>query len=210
MKRLSILAVATTLVAVLALASTSAAQESVDLTIGELGDSGVTGSATVAPYADGQTQVTINLIGMEADSSHVNHIHDGTGCGAGEYTGVVETLTNVEADDEGEGAATTIVDLAFEDVADGNHVLVIHVGATLEEGAAPIACGPIPVASIAGPPADEDADEGAPEKAPAVGSGGFLNQDEGGIGFPMLLAGALAVFGLSGLGAVFAMRRIRR
>ncbi len=208
MKRLGMLAVATALVAVLALASTSAAQESVDLTIDELGDSGVSGSATVEPYADGQTQITISLMGMEAESSHVNHIHDGTGCGAGEYTGVVETLTNVDADDAGEGTATTMVELAIEDITDGNHVLVIHAGATLADDATPIACGHIPVASIAGPPADEDGAEAA--KAPEVGSGGFLNQDDDGIGFLMLLAGALAVFGLSGLGAVVAVRRIRR
>ncbi len=208
MKRLSILALVTTLVAVLALASTSAAQEGVDVAIDQLGDSGVTGSATVEPYADGQTQITISLMGMESESSHVNHIHDGTGCGAGEYTGVVESLTNVDADDAGEGTMTTMVNLAFEDVTEGNHVLVIHAGATLADDATPIACGHIPVSSIAGPPADEDGVEAA--KVPEVGSGGFLNQDDAGIGFLMLLAGALAVFGLSGLGAVVAMRRIRR
>ncbi len=200
--RLSMVAIGIALLVALTLGSTSVAQERVDLGIEELNSSGVTGSAVVEPYADGQTQTTISLIGLEPGSSHVNHIHDGTGCGSGEYSGVVETLTNIDADNVGDGTATTIVNLASEDVTDGSHVFVVHAGPTLADDPTPIACGHIPVASIAGP-----APEGV--SAPETGISG-INQDQDGIGFVTLLAAALAAFGLASVGLSFAARRVRR
>lgn len=206
MKRIAVLAVGLALLSALALSGASA-QESVDVAIDAFGDSGVTGSATVEQGADGNAEVTINVHGLEADTSHVNHIHDGTGCEPGEYSSVVMDLTNIDADAMGDGTATTATDLAYEDVANGAHVIVIHAGATLEEDPTPIACGAIPVASMAAPPPD---DGNTADKAPVTGTGGFLDQSDGGLGLLALLAIGLAVLGLGSLTTGYAVRRIRR
>lgn len=204
MKRLAMVTVGMALFAMLMLTGASA-QESVDVAIDELNESGVAGSATVEDV-DGTAEVTVDVSGLDPESSHVNHIHEGTGCGSGEYAGIVMELTNVDADDAGGGSATTSTDLAFSDVANGQHVIVIHAGATLEEDPTPIACGPIPATA-----AEEPADDGdTADKAPVTGTGGFLNQSDGGFGLLGLMAIGLAVLGLGGLTTGYAVRRIRR
>ena len=210
MKRLVTL-VAVAALAVLALGSVTSAQEQVDVALDSLEGFDITGTATLTRTASDYTDVVMIGSGLDPDGgTHINHIHDGTGCGQDEYGSVVATLAPL-ADNDGDGVMlgpTTVTatdagdPISFDEITDGNHVLIIHA-----LDGTPAACGLIPVASIAGPAPDKD---GAAEKAPAVGSGGFLNQGESAIGFAVLLAGALAVFGLSGLGAAFAVRRIRR
>ena len=189
----------------MALGSISSAQESLDVTLDSLEGFDITGTATLTRTASDYTDVLMVGSGLDPDGeTHINHIHEGTGCGQGEYAGVVISLTPL-ADTDGDGMmlATTMVTetdagdaISFEEIADGNHVLIIH-----ELDGTPAACGSIPSAAAA--------EDGA-VKAPAVGSGGFLNQDGSGIGLAVLLAGALAVFGLSSLGVLFAVRRVRR
>ena len=213
MKRLVTL-VAVAALAVLALGSVTSAQEQVDVTLDSLEGFDITGTATLTRTASDYTDVVMIGSGLDPDGgTHINHIHDGTGCGQDEYGSVVATLAPL-ADNDGDGVMlgpTTVTatdagdPISFDEITDGNHVLIIHA-----LDGTPAACGAIPAVAAVEEDADEAAAEDGAAKAPAVGSGGFLNQDESAIGFAVLLAGALAVFGLSGLGAAFAVRRIRR
>lgn len=208
--RLGIIASGLAIIAAFFLGSTAVTSPLVDVSIEEQNGSGVTGSAVVVPTGslgleqapDGQTETTLSLIGLEPGSSHVNHIHEGTGCGAGEYTAVVETLTSVDADESGDGTATTTVNLAFAEVTNGSHVFVIHAGATLADDPTPIACGHIPVFPVAGPAPDGVA-------APSTGISGF-SQEQSSFSFVIALAAALAMFGVASIGFGFAVVRIRR
>ena len=216
MKQLVTLVAAVAALAAFALGSITSAQESLDVTLDSLEGFDITGSATLTRTAADYTDVEMTGAGLTSSETHINHIHEGTGCGEGEYGAVIASLTELVPGDGDTATATTMVlttdagdAISFEEIADGNHVLIIH-----EVDGTPAACGSIPAAAAEGEvmaAEEEEADEAdGAGKAPAVGSGGFLNQDQSGIGFALVLAGALAVFGLSSLGAVFAVRRIRR
>ena len=149
MKRLVALGTAVALLAALTLVSASLAQEPLSVTLDSLEGFNITGSATLTPSADG-SQTDVVMIGSGLDpggGTHINHIHDGSGCGQGEYAGVVVTLTPL-ADTDGDGmmlAATMVTQtdggdpFSFAEIADGNHVLIIH-----ELDGTPAACGVIP------------------------------------------------------------------
>ena len=190
MRWLIILAAGLTVAAVVLFATTAQAQEGVDLGIEELAGSGVTGSAFLMPASGGQTEVTVRLRGLDPGSSHVNHIHEGTGCASGEYSGIVEELANIDADSSGVGTATTTASIAF-DMVPGEHVIVVHAGATLEEDATPIACGHIPIASIVSLP-------------PTTGTG--FSSGGGGTALAIALGATMAV-GLSLLAGGWVLRR---
>ena len=211
MKQLVTLVAAVAALAAFALGSITSAQESLDVTLDSLEGFDITGSATLTRTAADYTDVEMTGAGLTSSETHINHIHEGTGCGEGEYGAVIASLTELVPGDGDTATATTMVlttdagdAISFEEIADGNHVLIIH-----EVDGTPAACGSIPAAAAEGEMMEAEEGDGA-GKAPAVGSGGFLNQDQSGIGFALVLAGALAVFGLSGLGAAFAVRRIRR
>ncbi len=149
MKRLVVLGTAVALLAALTLVSASLAQEPLSVTLDSLEGFNITGSATLTPSEDG-SQTDVVMIGSGLDpggGTHINHIHDGAGCGQGEYAGVVVTLTPL-ADTDGDGmmlGATMVTQtdggdpISFAEIADGNHVLIIH-----ELNGAPAACGAIP------------------------------------------------------------------
>lgn len=198
------------------LASTGAlAQEGVDVTFEELNESGITGSGTVAPGAEeGETDVSVSLTGLEPDASHVSHIHEG----ACESLGaIVVTLNNVEGDEDGNGLGETTVTesdtgdpLTFAGIANGDHVIAVHEGATLEEGPTPVSCGAIPAA-------EEDVDEAPVEEAtpeeeevvapPDAGTGALAGGDSG---VSAIIIAALAAAGLTALGAGgLALRAVR-
>ena len=149
MKRWIALGAAVALLGTLALSSTALAQEPLSVTLDSLEGFTITGTATLTPSADG-SQTDVVMIGSGLDpggGTHINHIHDGAGCGQGEYAGVVVTLTPL-ADTDGDGMmlGVTMVTqtdggdpISFAEIADGNHVLIIH-----ELDGAPAACGVIP------------------------------------------------------------------
>ena len=189
MKRWIALGAAVALLGAFALSSTASAQEPLSVTLDSLDDSGITGSATLTSSADGsQTEVAMNGAGLAADTTHVNHIHDGSGCGEGEYAGVVVTLSVLEADANGDATASTTVTadmLPFEEIADGAHVLIIH-----DAGGAPAACGVIPLVV-----AQEEPTEMAPAPtAPSTGVGAFDSSGGGtGLIWPIVALAAAGV-----------------
>jgi len=177
MKLVARIAAFTSAAVILGLSQTAvAAQEQVSVVMEAQVDKGVSGSATVSAAGGGETEVTILLSGMEPDSSHVNHIHEASGCEEGEVEGIVEQLTNIDADATGEGSATTSVGLDFATVTDGNHVLVVRDGATLEEGSFAISCGVIPAADVESPTevaTDVPTEEPPGMNPPTAGTGPF-------------------------------------
>ena len=149
MKRLVALGTAVALLAALTLVSATLAQEQLSVTLDSLEGFAITGSATLTPSADG-SQTDVVMIGSGLDpggGTHINHIHDGSGCGQGEYAGVVVSLTPLaDTDADGMMLGVTMVTqtdggdpISFAEIADGNHVLIIH-----ELNGAPAACGVIP------------------------------------------------------------------
>jgi Cu/Zn superoxide dismutase len=108
------MAMTITLLAILALAASAGAQEGkstkVDLT--PIGDSGVSGTATLKDV-EGGMEVTLNVQGLpEAGVKHINHIHAGGTCAdvqAGRMPPVTIPLKTIVAQKDGTGSATTFV-----------------------------------------------------------------------------------------------------
>jgi Cu/Zn superoxide dismutase len=108
------MAMTITLLAILALAASAGAQEGqstkVDLT--PIGDSGVSGTATLKDV-EGGMEVTLNVQGLpEAGVKHINHIHAGGTCAdvqAGRMPPVTIPLKTIVAQQDGTGSATTFV-----------------------------------------------------------------------------------------------------
>jgi len=202
MRRLIGLALVSALLGAFALVSSAGAQESLDVTLDSLAGFSITGSATLTETADGYTEVSMSGAGLTDGETHVNHIHDGTGCGDGEYGGVAASLTPLEPSGGDTATATTTVSaldtgdaITFAEVADGNHVLVIH-----EADGTPAACGAIPALAA-------DGDGVTP---PTTGTGGYLGAGGGGIGLALVMASVLAALGVTGVGSALALRRVRR
>ncbi len=210
MRRIAGLAFAGALLTSFAMISISSAQESVEVTLDSLEGFDIAGTATLNRTDAGYTEVIMVGTGLDPDGApHINHIHDGTGCGNGEYGGVVITLpplADTDAVSDGIMVGVNIVTetdagdpISFEEIADGTHVVILH---TVD--GTPAACGA--VAALAAD-AMEDEMSTSPEAAPATGSGGFLGQG-GGAGLTMLLASILATLGIGGVGVAFAVRRV--
>ena len=181
-------------------APTAVAQEPLSVTLDSLEGFAIMGSATLTPSADGsQTEVAMNGSGLTADTTHINHIHEGSGCGEGEYAGVVVTLAVLEADANGDATASTTVTaemLPFEEIADGAHVLIIH-----DADGAPAACGLIPLVV-----AQEEPTATSPAPTPPSTGVGAFDSSGGGTGLIWLIV-ALAVAGLAVAG--YATVRLR-
>ena len=213
------------LLAAFLMVSSSSAQESLEVNLDSLEGFEINGTATLNRTDAGYTEVIMVGTGLDPDGApHINHIHDGTGCGNGEYGGVVITLPPLADTDpvsDGIMVAVNVVTetdagdpISFEEIADGTHVVILHA-----VDGTPAACGA--VAALAADAMEDDAMEDdameddamedemstSPEAAPATGSGGFLVQG-GGAGLTMLLASILATLGIGGVGVAFAVRRV--
>ena len=99
-----------------------------------LGDSGVEGEVVLTPAGD-QTEANVTLTGLEPDSTHPGHIHQGTCDAPGS---VVVALPEITADASGSGTATATVAVAPDAWMAGGHIVAYH-----GEGGAPIVCGAI-------------------------------------------------------------------
>ncbi len=220
MARIAGLAFAGALLTAFAMVSISSAQESLEVTLDSLEGFDINGTATLNRTDAGYTELIMVGHGLDPDGApHINHIHEGTGCGTGEYGGVVATLPPLaDTDPVSDGImvginVVTQTDagdpISFEEIADGTHVVILHA-----VDGTPAACGAVPALAGDDMEADEmsaddmGADEmsTSPEAAPTTGSGGFLGRDSG-ASVTMLLAAALAMFGVGGLGLAFAVRR---
>jgi hypothetical protein len=104
------------------------------VTLAAVGESGVTGEATLTPSGD-QTEVMVRLMGLEPNSTHPGHIHQGTCAAPG---AVVAPLQDITADATGAGTMTTTVPVAADSVTAGQHIVAYH-----GDGGAPVVCGEI-------------------------------------------------------------------
>ena len=137
-----------------------AAGSSVTIALGQLSDSGQTGSATLTQVGS-KTQVTINA-GALPDSQPV-HIHNGTCDTLG---GVAYALTNVE-----DGMSTTLVDVSLAELRAAPFAVNLHKSS--DEIATYTACGNL-MAGAPPAPAPTGSDSGTttpePTTAPEVSS----------------------------------------
>ena len=204
MKWFVALGAAVALLGALALSSTASAQEPLSVTLDSLEGFAITGSATLTPSADG-SQTDVVMIGSGLDpggGTHINHIHDGAGCGQGEYAGVVVTLTALaDTDADGMMLGVTMVTqtdggdpISFAEIADGNHVLIIH-----ELDGAPAACGVIPQLI-------EQEEPTATSPAPTAPFAGVGGDGSSGGNAQVWFIVALATFGLAAVAGLAALR----
>ncbi|HEX2191454.1 MAG TPA: hypothetical protein VHG51_21260 [Longimicrobiaceae bacterium] len=103
-----------------------------------VGSSGVSGQANLMENAS-QTQVAVQLTGMQPNSRHAGHVHQGTCDAPGS---VVAPLPEITANSTGDGTATEQVAVPLATVMNGQHIIVYH-----EAGGnpgAPVVCGAIP------------------------------------------------------------------
>ena len=95
-----------------------------------VGNSGVTGQATLTPTG-AQTQVQVQLTGL-TPGAHPGHIHSGTCAAPGP---VVQALPEITAGADGSGSADTTLALDPATVMNGQHIIAYH-----GEGGAPVVC----------------------------------------------------------------------
>jgi hypothetical protein len=130
----------------------AAADDSGTITIdvGELNDSGVSGTATLTDNGDGTTTVDIQVDGATGD--HPAHIHEGT-CDDLDPNPIYP-LTNVDAD----GVSSTDVDVSLEDLLASPHAINVHLSA--DNIATYVACGNIE-AAVGGETGDDTSGDDA-------------------------------------------------
>lgn len=113
----------------------SSAEASQRFPLGEVGDSGVSGSVLVAEYAEGRTVLSISLSGTPAGGLHPAALYAG-GCDA--FSGdAVSALEPVSGDT---GFSTTVLDIPFAEIVGGDHALFINLS---EEDPTAAACGEV-------------------------------------------------------------------
>ena len=106
-----------------------------NVTLASFGGSTATGQGTLTP-SGGQTEVTVTLNGLEPNSSHPGHVHQGT-CAGGPGP-VVVPLSDITADSAGTGTMTITVPLALDSATAAPHLISYH-----GTGGSPIVCGEI-------------------------------------------------------------------
>jgi hypothetical protein len=147
-------------VLVLALSASAEAQEdqTMEVSLTQSRDSGVSGTATLEDVKGG-VKVTLQMQNLpEAGIKHINHIHAGGTCAddrAGRTAPVTIPLKTITAEDDGTGSATTTI----EDIStaqlfgeDKERFILLHAEAKKGEGVPPgIACADLaPLADTGG------------------------------------------------------------
>ncbi len=187
-RRISGVGLAITMFAALALALSASAgaqeDQTVEVSLTESRDSGVSGTATLEDVKGG-VGVTLEMQNLpEAGIKHINHIHAGGTCAddrAGRTAPVTIPLETITAQDDGAGSATTTI----EDVSvaqlfgeDKERYILLHAEVKKGEGVPPgIACADL---------------------APLADTGGIRPAT-------LLLAGAISVLGVAA--ALFILQR---
>jgi CHRD domain len=103
----------------------------VNVQLEELGNSGVSGTATLTAEGD-QTKVVLDVEGATGD--HPVHIHNGT---CTNLQDVVFPLTNIDAS----GNSETTVDIKLSDLLDGEYAINAHLSA--DQISTYVTCGEI-------------------------------------------------------------------
>jgi methionine-rich copper-binding protein CopC len=177
-------------------------KSSVTVTLSALNGSGVSGTATVSEADDGDTQIAVSLTGLQAGTTHIEHVHMGATCSANaaDLGDHLVDLSDLTVDSTGHGTSDTDADIAYLDVANGANKLVVHAGpdASTDANKVPIACGTIPTALTTA---------ASPTHTPAgVPSTGGQPGDSSTPWLVLLLAGAL-LSALGGAGLMLARRK---
>ncbi len=187
-RRISGVGLAITMFAALALALSASAgaqeDQTVEVSLTQSRDSGVSGTATLEDVKGG-VGVTLEMQNLpEAGIKHINHIHAGGTCAddrAGRTAPVTIPLETITAQNDGAGSATTTI----EDVSvaqlfgeDKERYILLHAEVKKGEGVPPgIACADL---------------------APLADTGGIRPAT-------LLLAGAISVLGVAA--ALFILQR---
>ncbi|HEV2146676.1 MAG TPA: hypothetical protein VGR37_04600 [Longimicrobiaceae bacterium] len=108
------------------------------VTLNPVGGSGVSGTATLAEQG-AQTQVAVQLTGLQPNSAHAGHIHHGTCESPGN---AVAPLQDITADAGGAGTMTATVAMPTSTVMNGQHIVAYHESAGPNHGPT-IVCGAI-------------------------------------------------------------------
>jgi Cu/Zn superoxide dismutase len=134
---------------VLALSASAEAQEdqTMEVSLTQSRDSGVSGSATFEDV-EGGVEVTLEMQNLpEAGIKHINHIHAGGTCAddrAGRTAPVTIPLETITAQDDGTGSATTTIeDVSVDQLfgEDKERFILLHAETIEGEGVPPgIAC----------------------------------------------------------------------
>src|ERR671912_881762 len=161
-RRLGGAALAITMFAALALALSASAEaqedQTMEVSLTESRDSGVSGSATLEDVKGG-VKVTLEMHDLpEAGIKHINHIHAGGTCAddrAGRTAPVTIPLETITAQDDGTGSAsTTIEDVSVAQLfgQDKERFVLLHAETKEGEGVPPgIACADLaPLAETGG------------------------------------------------------------
>jgi Cu/Zn superoxide dismutase len=137
----------------LAMGGSALAQEtkSEELQLKPLGDSGVSGTATLT-NVEGGVQVKLDMKGLpEAGVKHINHFHGGGTCAdvqAGSMAPVTIPLKPVVANDDGTGSTTTTLeDVTLDKLfgADQERFVLVHAKTKEGQGVPPgISCVDLP------------------------------------------------------------------
>ncbi len=144
----------------LALSASAGAQENqtVEVSLTQSRDSGVSGSATLEDVKGG-VEVTLEMRDLpEAGIKHINHIHAGGTCAddrAGRTAPVTIPLETITAQNEGTGSATTTIeDISTAELfgEDKERYILFHAETKKGEGVPPgIACADLaPLADTGG------------------------------------------------------------
>lgn len=110
----------------------------VALVLNAVGNSGVTGEATIHPGDGQQARVHVTLNASGQGGVHQGHIHQGTCAALGSVVVPLEPVTTAG----GTGNATSNVAVDAMSVMDGQHVIGYHAAGG--QPGAPVACGEIP------------------------------------------------------------------
>ena len=113
----------------------STAEASERFEVSEVGGSGVSGSVLVAEYEGGRAVVTVSLSGTPAGGLHPAALYAGS-CDdpSGEAVAALEPVSGAS------GVSTTVVNLPFAAITQGDHALFVNVS---EADPSVVACGEV-------------------------------------------------------------------
>jgi hypothetical protein len=157
LKWLRLLGISLVVLALLLVPGMLMAQEAVTVQLDPVGESGVSGTATLTAAGDG-TNVALDIQGLAAGADARATMHANT-CDMPSAS--FATLPDLKADAAGRAAATGSVlfhgteNVALETMADGEHIIAIQTGQV-------VACGVIPTLTSAAAPATLPGTGGAP------------------------------------------------
>jgi Cu/Zn superoxide dismutase len=153
LKRVVSMVFGATLLASLILGGSASAKEakSVKLHLAPIGDSGVSGTATLTDTEDG-VKVELSVQGLpEPGVEHINHFHGGGTCtdvAAGNMAPVTIPLNTVVAKKDGTGSATTTLkDVTLDQLLgkDQHRFILLHAKVKKGQGVPPgITCADLP------------------------------------------------------------------